>query len=390
MTSRIAACTVAGSLALAALAGCAPAPGATVPAGQVVVLATATRHEPRPMLTTAALAELRAAADSPNASDGPAGRSSTALVSTADGQLSQVLPLTPRRANGAVEHGMQRQALIKRNLHQISETVAATAATQPGMDLLQGIDDAIAGADPGVLIIVSNGLSTDGGLDLRQVGWHAEPEQIVAQLRQRGLLPDLTGWRVLFTGLGATAGDQPPLPKPTRDKLTAYWTAICAATAKSCQVDDARLAATPPAATAAMPVVPIPDVTSVTGPHGEVTTTLSDRVLGFAGDSAALSPAAVELLGATAARITAKLSGHPDATVAIRGYTADPPGSTTAGRLQLSQQRAQAVAEALARAGVTHRIDVRGGGAAPGMTAVTGGGFDETRAMQMRRVEITY
>jgi hypothetical protein len=90
---------------------------------------------------------------------------------------------------------------------------------------------------------------------------------ISAELRQRNLLPNLSGWHVLFTGLGATAGAQPPLPKPIRDKLIAYWTTICtAAGAASYDIDNSPVPATPPAATAAMSIVSIPGVASVTGP----------------------------------------------------------------------------------------------------------------------------
>ncbi|MGH3915432.1 MAG: OmpA family protein [Pseudonocardiaceae bacterium] len=391
---RIATVALAGSLLLAPLAGCAASSGLPVSTNggdRVVVLATGTVHEPRPMLTDRALAELRAAANSTNVSDGPAGVGSVALVSTADGRFSPPLALTPRRANGAVEHGLQRDTLIEDNLRRVSDTVVAMTASRPGLDLLQGIDDAIAGSDHGVLILVSNGLSTQGGFDLRQVGWDAEPEYLVTQLRERGLVPDLSGWRVLFTGVGGTAGDQPPLPKPTRDKLAAYWTAICqAAAADSCEVDDTRFDRTAPVPGPEMPIVPIPDISSVTGPSGEVTTTISDRVLGFAGDSAVLSPAALELLRDTAARITAKLTSGPGAVVTIRGYTADPPGSTPQGREQLSRDRAQAVADALATAGIPNKIVTIGGGAAPEMTAVVDGTFDEATAAAMRRVEIAY
>lgn len=385
--------TIIAGLALGALTGCAAqatTTSTTSVGDRVVVLATGTAHEPRPMLTERALAGLRAAADSDNVSDGPGGKGSVALVATADDQVSGPLPLTPRRANGAVEYGMQRENRIEENLREVSDTVLATRATRPGLDLLQGIDDAVAGRDSGVLIVVSNGLSTEGGFDLRQVGWRADPDQIVAELRDRDLLPDLDGWRVLFTGLGATAGDQPPLPKPTRETLTAYWQAICTATADACEFDDTRFERTAPVPGPEMPLVPIPDVISVTGPQGEVTTTLSDRVLGFAGDSSALSPVAHELLAETAARISAKLSGQPEATVTVRGYTADPPGSTHAGRQQLSLRRAQAVADALADAGVTNPIVAVGGATAPGASAVVDGVFDEARATEMRRVEITY
>ncbi|MGH4023099.1 MAG: OmpA family protein, partial [Pseudonocardiaceae bacterium] len=391
--NRIARVSIVGCLALGALTGCATASGTSgFPTGgdRVVLLVSATTHEPRPMLTEHARATLRTAANSENVTDGPSGKGSVAVVTTADGRFSEPLPLTPRRANGAVEHGLQRDTLIENNLRDVSDTMLATRAQRPGLDLLQGIDDAIAGADGGVLILVSNGLSTDGGLDLRQVGWNADPGQLVARLRERDLLPDLTGWRVLVTGLGGTAGDQAPLPQPTRQKLTAYWKAICAATAEFCEFDDTRFERTTPVPGPEMPVVPIPDISSVTGPDGAVTTTLSDRVLGFAGDSAALSPAALGLLADTAARINTRLSGQPDTSVTVRGYTADPPGSTQVGRLQLSQERARAVAAALTAAGVTNKIVTIGGAAAPGPSAMVGGAFDEARATAMRRVEITY
>lgn len=267
---RIAAFAVASSLVLAASAGCST-PHRTLPTNgdRVVVLATATVHEPRPMLTDRALAQLRNAAESTNVSDGHNARGSVARVTTADGQFSSLLPLTPRDADGNVEHGLRRNSLIDDNLRVVSDTVIATTARRPGLDLLQGMDDAVAGSDHGVLIVVSNGLSTRGGFDLRQTGWNAEPEWIVAKLRERDLLPDLSGWRVLFTGLGATAGDQPPLPRTLRKKLAAYWMAICTAAADFCEVDHTRFDRTAPLPGPGpnMPIVPVPVITSVTGPH---------------------------------------------------------------------------------------------------------------------------
>ncbi len=388
--AKIATFPLVAGVALSVLVGCTPSTAAGGTPDHVVVLTTATSHEPRPMLTDQALQILRDAAESKTATDGAGGKNSSALVTIADGRFGPPLPLTPRRSDGEVEHGLQRDALIKDNLRKVEEAVSATTATQPGVDLLQGIDDAVAGSDHGVLILVSNGLSTSGGFDLRQVGWNADPGQIAAQLRDRDLLPDLTGWRVLFTGLGATAGDQPPLTTPARDKLTAYWKAICAAAAGDCRFDGTRFTPVPPDTTVQTPVVAIPEVSSVTGPSGEVTTTLSDRVLGFAGDSSMLPPTALDLLHDTADRINADLTAHPDTQVTVRGYTADPPGSTPGDRQRLSQDRAQAVADALTAAGVAHRIQVFGGATAPGLTSVVNGTFDEAIAVRMRRVEITY
>ena len=393
--AKVVTLAIAGSLALAAVAGCAsasnsPAPSPPGDGDRVAVLITGTAHEPRPMLTARALQEVRTAADSTNVTDGPGGKSSSALITTADDQFFPVMALTPRRANGAVEHGLQRPRLIKNNLQQVLDTVAGVTATQPGTDLLEGMNDAVSGSDHGVLVVVSNGLSTRGGFDLRAVGWNADPVQIVSQLRERNLLPDLTGWRVLWTGLAATAGAQPPLPKPIRDKLGSYWTAICeASSAVSCQFDEARLDPTPPATNAEMPIVPIPEIASVTGPSGTVTT-LPDALLGFGPESAVLSPAAAQLIDDVAADIATKLAGRPEATVAITGFTADPPESTPAGRRQLSLSRAHAVADALTTAGVSQTITLAGGGAAPETTAMQDGVFIEAIASQMRRTEISY
>ena len=368
----------------------------------VVVLVSGTAHEPRPSLTPRAERELRRAADSGDAGDGRNGKGSVAVVTSADtpagGQPPEVLPLTPRRANCEVEHGLQRDNLIDANITRVEDAVAARAAVRPGLDLLAGIDDAVRGLEPGVLIVVSNGLSTAGGLDLRQVGWQAQPADLAAQLEQRRLLRGLLPhWRVLFTGLGATAGDvQPPLTKPARDTLTGYWSAICRAAAPggSCTVDDSPLPAVPPRATADDPVVDVPGVTSATGPDGRTTTTLLDQVLGFAPDSVLLSGDAQDVLRGISARIAAKLAQQPDLTITVRGYVADPPDSTPAGRQQTSDQRAAAVSDFIAGqlldAGLSPRIDAAGAGTPPGMTAVVNGVFDEATAGQMRKVTVTY
>ncbi len=386
---------VATFTAAAALAGCttAPSPAATVgDSGQrVVLLVSATATEPRPAVTAKANQLLRAAAESPEVTNGRIGTSSTAVVTAADSSSTTVFPLTPRRGDGTIEHGFNRATLIDDNLGRVAAAVAAVRATRPGLDELAGMDNATRGASPASLVVISSGLSTDGGFDLRQVGWLADPAAIAAQLRQRNLLPNLSGWHVLFTGLGATAGAQPPLTKPTRDTLDAYWMAICtAARAASCDIDNRQVPAIPPAATAAMPIVSVPGVTSVTGPDSTTTYSITDDTLGFSADSAALSTAALDLLHHVAEQINGQLADRPQATVTVTGHTADPPGSTKGDRYALSLARAQAVAAGLTSGGVTHPITAVGGGTAPGPSATSNGHFDEARATQMRRVDITY
>ncbi|WP_181770971.1 OmpA family protein [Amycolatopsis pittospori] len=380
------------ALTTSLVSGCGARAGAAGGDGErIVILASASANEPRPSLPPGIESRLAEAAHSQNATDGKNGKGSVAIVTTADGDTAQTLPLTPRRANGAVEHGLQRENLIDANVRRVSEAVGGLAATHSGVDLLAGIDNAVRGAGPGTLVVISSGLSTAGGFDLRRTGWQLEPVALAAELKTRGLLPRLDGRRFVMTGIGETAGAQAPLALPTRERLIAYWREIChAAGAAECVFDEARLEPRPPNGTVPTPEVPVPGIVSVRGPDGTTKTTLSNDVLGFAGDSAALSPAAQGVLAELASRIVARSEDRPSARVVVRGFTADPPGSTEQGRADLSAARAGAVAGALRAAGVSRPIDSSGGGTAPGMTAMSGGVFDEGVAVKMRRVDITY
>lgn len=384
---------IASALGGTLLAGCQAAPRAddSPSASRIVILQSATANEPRGQLTERVRALLQDAADNTPSTDGLHGKGAVVDIVTVDQQPPRSKPLTPRRQDGKVEHGMQRGTLITDNIAAVETAVAATTAQRGGVDEFEGIDQAVRGLHPATLVILGSGLSTAGGLDLRQVGWHANPADIVAQLQQRRLLPDLTGWTVLFSGLGSSSGAQDPLPTPTRSTLVSYWTAICqAAHAASCQIDDTRLNPIPPAATVLTPTVPVEGISSITGPDGLTTTTINDAVLGFAPNSATLGPGAQNLLTQTAARITAALADRPAATVTVRGWTANPPDATRAELLALSRARAQAVADALQHFGVAHPITVIGGGPAPSPDAMATGRFDEVLAVQMRRSEITY
>lgn len=369
----------------------APVTAPSDPRNDVTIVVSATATEPRPALTGAVARILRNAAESRDATDGPDGRGSSARVRAAAAGYAATFPLTPRREDGAVERGLHRGSLINRNLGRVSAAIEGVQARQVGMDLLTAMDDATRGTAPGTLIVMSHGLSTSGGFDLRRVGWNADPVRISTVLHDRGLLPALAGWRVTFTGLGATAGAQPPLPRPTRLKLIAYWTAICTAAGGDCDIDDAGLAPAPAATTVPMPIVPVPGLESVTGPRGQVTYNISDTLLGFAGDSADLPAAAVDYLNAVATRIGLRLRDQPGAAVTVIGFCADPPGSTPEGLRRLSRARAGNVADAIRRSGVVHNpIVIVGAGVAPGGSAVRDGHFDEARAAQMRRVQITF
>jgi outer membrane protein OmpA-like peptidoglycan-associated protein len=344
----------------------------------IVVVASATRNEPAAVLAPADLTDLR-----------QAGATSTgAIAYVVDPNTGQptTVPLTPRRPDGEVEYGPDRDALLDANMNRVQQLLGRETADQP-FDLLSLLAMAVrVSSTPGTLIVVSSGLSVSGGFDLRQVGWYASPSAVAAQLRQEALLPALTGWHVVFSGLGDTAGDQPLLPLPQRAELAAYWMAIChAAGAASCGTDDVTRPEPPSRSTSPVPVVGVPTVTSVQGPHHWVGENIPADMF-FRLDSSQLLPCADSILSPLVARA---VSGHLQ--VSITGY-ASPESGSNAYNTALSLARAMSIQARLITLGVSpyQIVQVTGDGTA-GKTAFAcyrNGQLDETICAEMRRVVI--
>ena len=205
---------------------------------------------------------------------------------------------------------------------------------------------------PGTLLVLSSGLSTAGGFDMRQVEWGADPHAVAVWLNRRGLLPRLAGWHVVFSGLADTAGRQPALPLPQRNALTRYWMTICqVAGAASCAVDAVTRPRPPARSTTPVPVVTFPRVTSFRGPQGQTTDVPADAFFSF--DSARLLPGADAVLEPLAAEARAQ-----SLQVTITGF-ASPDGGTDAYNLALSAARAQAVRTRLIALGVPAGLVVK-------------------------------
>lgn len=201
---------LAVALLLAAVSGCRAQPPAE-PAGAIVIVQSATANEPRGQLSSLVRRLLYGAAANTRATDGRDGDGAVVTLATADLQPTRRLPLTPRRADGKVEHGLRREAIVDANLRAVDDAVARTAAARAGVEGIEGIAESVRGLTPGTLVVLGSGLSTAGGFDLRQVGWHADAADMAAQLSRRRLLPDLTGWTVVFSGLGSTSPPQDPV-----------------------------------------------------------------------------------------------------------------------------------------------------------------------------------
>ena len=344
----------------------------------IVIVPSATANEPAPELSAGNRSMLQDAGATSTQAD-------AFIVNPATGQPTEV-PLTPRRADGQVEYGPRRGYLLDQNMSRVGQLLKQQAASGP-FDLLDMIASAVrVTSPPGTLLILSSGLSTAGGFDLRQVGWDADPGSIAAQLKQRGLLPDLAGWRVIFSGLGDTAGRQPPLPLPQQTVLVSYWMAICrAAGAAACQADETTRPDPPSRSTTPVPVVPVPAVLSVRGPNGATGVSVPSDEL-FAFGSAVLLPGADAVLGPLAAKAR---SGH--LLVTVTGY-ASPDGGSAAYNLALSRARALAVRARLVAlglpAGQISRVTGLGTDGKTTQACDVAGQFDEAVCAQLRRVVV--
>ena len=374
--SGVIAGALAAGLALLGLTGCMmPASNArTVDA--IVIAATATANEPAPALSSAGLALLEGTGESSAAAVAFA-------VNPASGQPVQ-LPLTPRRPDGQVEYGPRRSQLLQQNVARVESQLGQEAAAGP-FDLLNTILAASrVTSPPATMLLLTSGVTTSGGFDLRKVGWAEPPASAAAALKQRGLLPDLAGWTVIFSGLGETAGRQPALPLPQQTTLASYWLAIChAAGAAACRVDDSPRPLRNSYSRLPVPIVPVPAVQSITGPHGQQQSIVPADLL-FAFNSATLLPGANSYLAPVAAR-----GGDGNYSVSITGQ-ASPDGGTAAYNLRLSVSRAQAVQRRLITLGLApHQIVQVNGIGTAGQSCTVAGTLDESKCAQLRRVVIT-
>jgi outer membrane protein OmpA-like peptidoglycan-associated protein len=363
------------AVSLSGLSACSPARDPRT----FIVAASATANEPEPVLSASIAQMLQSA--------GSASTDATAyIVDPATGQPT-VISLTPRRPNGQVDYGPTRDQHLADSIAAVQQVLDDEAA-RGSFDLLTTIAAAVRAAPPpATLIVLSSGLSTAGGLDMRQVGWDASSASAAAQLKARGLLPSLAGYRVIFSGLTDTSGRQPALPLPQQRTLTAIWLAICEASgAASCSTDEMTRPDPPSRSTIPVPVVAMPAVRSVAGPGGTTTTSVPDPLL-FQFGSSALLPTADSILGPLVAR-----ARNHDLRVSITGY-ASPDGGTTAYNIALSERRAEAVSLRLRALGLpaAQITTVTGAGTAgKSLSAcLVNGQVDEAVCAQLRRVVIT-
>ncbi|HKR48469.1 MAG TPA: OmpA family protein [Pseudonocardiaceae bacterium] len=334
--------TLALMLGLLLLTGCAGSRADAVP-GALAVIVGAHSNMVAPSLLDTVQTEIDTAAE----------LGSPATVIVDDGSPTAATPLSLKTGN---DNPLYQQDQI----NQLTSLIDQTRADNPEVDLLAALDLAARSvtdaAGPKTIVVIDSGLQTTGALRFQDSDGallNANPDEIVELLRRTQQLPDLSGTRVVFTGLGDTAAPQQPLPAPARAVLVALWTKIVESAGGKAEVKQAPLPSTR-TIDGLPPVTVVPVAARSIGPLPSVTV-LRDGTVGFVPDQAVFrDPAQARAVLADYAR---EITNGRRAL--LTGTTAS--AGTSEYRLRLSQQRADAVRDLLVGLGApADRISTRG------------------------------
>ncbi|HSL07267.1 MAG TPA: OmpA family protein [Pseudonocardiaceae bacterium] len=309
---------------------------------------------------------------------------SPATVIVDDGSPTASAPLSLKAAN---DNPLYRQDQV----NQLKNLIDQTRADNPEVDLLAAISLAARSVTeavgPRTIVVIDSGLQTTGALRFQDQDGallNANPDEVVELLRRTQQLPNLTGMRVIFTGLGDTAAPQQPLPAPARAVLVALWTKIVESAGGKAEIKQAPLPSTR-TMDGLPPVTIVPVAAKSIGPLPSITV-LRDGTVGFVPDQAVFrDPGQARAVLADYAR---EITNGRQAL--LTGTTAS--AGTSEYRLRLSQERANAVRDLLVSLGApADRISTRGlGSDFPGylLDHDPQGNLDPVPAAQNRQVII--
>ena len=301
-------------------------------------------------------------------------------------------------------HGRTSQAIKRDEIaaaKRIRTTLAASVAASPEADVLAGIsaaaDEVREGQNPKI-VVIDNGLPTVGSVSLPQTGLFAPGVDIAASVRAMAdlhLLPDLTGVRVRWYGMGEVVAPQESLDEAAKARLTEIWETVIETAGGSFEEGAQSLTAAQEVPEDLPPVTPVDVSTTSFSASAPATSapslsvTLPESVLPFVPDEATfLDPEAAR---ATALALAGQIVASGTTTVTVTGCTAS--AATPEGRAALSTNRARAVADLLVAGGVPEgSVTVQGLGAecpgrVPDLDAE--GNLIEAAARANRMVKIT-
>lgn len=273
-----------------------------------------------------------------------------------DGQPSVALTAV---ADVEAKNDAVREKRIAAAVKRVTSAIGSLKPKAPEADVLGALAEA-ARVTPagGTVAVVDSGIATTGAVSFRDEGmFGAEPAEVANFLATQQLLPQLSGKAVLLVGFGGAAAPQTVLDDNLRGRVNTLWRTLAEKSGAAC-VGELSVPSRRDAVSTKVPVTP---VALPAPPKFEScgTTVLPDSdSVGFVPNTAELrDPAAA---GRTLQQLAGQLVGHTQ-RVTLIGNTASvgPP----AGNVALSQQRAEAVKQVLARLGVqANRITTRGDG----------------------------
>ena len=330
----------AGIALLAAMSACGGTSGSSAAApGALGLVVGAHANVPQPQLLPDLAEEVERAAT--------AGAEAAFVVNAGTPTLLRI----PMGSDANNDMARKRDAEQMRK--DLERAVVASRAETPESDLLKALDQAarsvIGQEGPKTLLVIDSGLQTAPPLRFQEPGMlTADPTETVEYLQASGGLPDLTGVRVVFSGLGDTAPPQQPLTPGQRTHLTEIWTAIADASgADEVEVVETPLTGPSPSKVPPVTTVPLPPPAARRpAPAPRAVVTLTEEVVAFLPASTDYrSPAdVVEVLRPLADRIR-----RDGGRVRLTGTTSS--AGSREGRLALSRQRAEAVKASLVELG---------------------------------------
>ena len=254
-----------------------------------------------------------------------------------------------------------RSADVSKYLNTVINPIMSgeVRAQVPQADALDALNLAASATGPdGNIIVIDSGLQTVAPLKYQTPGLlMSPPSDVVAFLKQKDLLPSLTGRHVLLSGFGYVQSPQPSLDQAERDNLIAQWEAIIKAGGGCVTVDptgntDPSVAGLPPVS-----VVPLPATPNLGGNCGTLVLSDAGSVGFIVGTARFRDPAAAQ---ATLSRLAATLKKGTE-HITLIGSTSSEGGDAINNPLSL--QRAQAVESALIGVGIpASRITAIGDG----------------------------
>lgn len=255
----------------------------------------------------------------------------------------------------------KKKRIAEDRVTQLQQAYSSVEPKVPEVNTLKAITMAarsLAGSsETKVLLINDGGIPTSGYLNFTNGIMDAEPEAIVDALKGMQALPDLTGVKCIWIGLGDTIAPQEELSERQKANLKAIWEEILYAAGADSVIFDGSYSTNMAYENApAVTTIPAEDESMYVQTSKKVSDTkpietviLDSARLQFIGDQAVFTDEnqAESVLKSTAQT----LISHPSNHVYVIGTTAGSSGNSSY-TMNLSQARADVVKDKLVSMGV--------------------------------------